>query len=109
MVRQEKARHISDTVPPTLLTPQLELRAFRPKDLDALAAIYADPAVMRSIRGGASEGPRTREQTAASIEAYANEWAQHGYSVWAVIDRSNKQFFGVCGFVDRAEVSYIFG
>jgi ribosomal-protein-alanine N-acetyltransferase len=85
------------------------MRAFRPDDLDALAAIYADPEVTRYIRGGVTEGPRTREQTAASMEAYANEWAQHGYGVWAVIDRANSQLLGVCGFVDRAEIGYIFG
>src|SRR5262249_8742036 len=80
-----------------------------PDDLDTLAAIYADPEVMRYIRGGVAEGPRTREQTAASMAAYANEWEQHGYGVWAVVDRSNRQLLGVCGFVDRAEIGYIFG
>src|SRR5215831_13750260 len=100
---------MSDTDPPSLLTPRLELRAFRPDDLDALVAIYADPEVMRYIRGGVTEGPRTREQTAASMEAYANEWEQHGYSVWAVIDRADGQLLGVRGFVDRAELGYIFG
>jgi RimJ/RimL family protein N-acetyltransferase len=98
-----------DTSPPALLTPRLELRAFRLDDLDALAAIYADPAVMRYIRGDMAEGPRTREQTAASMEAYASEWEQRVYGVWAVIDRSSRQLLGVCGFVDRAEIGYIFG
>jgi ribosomal-protein-alanine N-acetyltransferase len=100
---------MSDTVPPTLLTPRLELRAFRPDDLDALAAIYADPEVMRYIRGGVSEGPRSREQTATSMDAYAEEWAQHGYGVWAVVNRADGLLLGVCGFVDRAEIGYIFG
>jgi ribosomal-protein-alanine N-acetyltransferase len=100
---------MSDTVPPTLLTPRLELRAFRPSDLDALAAIYADPEVMRYIRSGVAEGPRTREQTAASMNAYAAKWDQHGYGVWAVVSRADGQLLGVCGFVDRAEIGYIFG
>jgi ribosomal-protein-alanine N-acetyltransferase len=100
---------MSATVPPTLLTPRLELRAFRPNDLDTLAAIYADPAVMRYIRGGVSEGPRTREQTAASMEAYANDWDQQGYGIWAVVDRSYNHLLGVCGFVDRAEIGSILG
>jgi ribosomal-protein-alanine N-acetyltransferase len=64
---------------------------------------------MRYIRGGVCEGPRTREQTAASMDVYAEKWAQHGYGVWAVVDRSNSQLLGVCGFVDRAEIGYIFG
>jgi ribosomal-protein-alanine N-acetyltransferase len=94
---------------PTLLTLRLELRAFRPDDLNALAAIYADPEVMRYIRGGVAEGPRSREQAAASMESYAAGWVEHGYGVWAVVDRSNEQSHGVCGFVDRTEIGYIFG
>jgi RimJ/RimL family protein N-acetyltransferase len=100
---------MSGAVPPMLLTPRLELRAFRPDDLDSLAAIYADPEVMRYIRGGVAEGPRTREQTAASMDAYAEEWTQRGYGVWAVVNRADGQLLGVCGFVDRAEIGYIFG
>jgi RimJ/RimL family protein N-acetyltransferase len=69
---------MSGAIPPTLLIPRLELRAFHSGDLDALAAIYADPAVMRYIRGGVAEGPRSREQTAASLESYAAAWAEHG-------------------------------
>ena len=60
---------MSNTVLPLLITPRLELRAVRPNDRDALATIYADPEVMRSSRSGVTEGPRTREQTAASMEA----------------------------------------
>jgi ribosomal-protein-alanine N-acetyltransferase len=87
----------------------MELRAFRPDDLDALAVIYADPEVMRYIRGGVAAGPRTREQTAASMDAYAAEWDQHDYGVWAVVSRADGQLLGVCGFVDRAEIGYIYG
>jgi ribosomal-protein-alanine N-acetyltransferase len=100
---------MSNAMSPTLLTPRLELRAFRPDDLDALAAIYADPEVMRYIRGGVAEGPRTREQTAASMDAYTAEWEQHGYGVWAVINSADGQLLGVCGFVARAEIGYILG
>jgi ribosomal-protein-alanine N-acetyltransferase len=105
---EEKGRQMQDGIPPTLLTPRLELRALRPDDLDALAAIYADPEVMRYIRGGVVEGLRTRKQPSASIDAYAEEWAQHGYGVWAVMDRTDSQLIGVCGFVDHAEFGYIF-
>ena len=104
-----KGHQTSGVGPPTLLTLRLELRSFRVDDLDALAAIYADPEVMRYILGGVSEGPRTRELTAASMDAYTAEWTDHGYGVWAVVDRSNSQLLGVCGFVDRAEIGYIFG
>ena len=39
--------------PLALSTPRLLPRGFTPNDLDALAAIYADSEVMRTIRGGA--------------------------------------------------------
>jgi RimJ/RimL family protein N-acetyltransferase len=37
---------------PTLETERLRLRAFREQDLDAFAAIHADPEVMRVIGEG---------------------------------------------------------
>lgn len=92
---------------PILTTERLTLRPFAPDDLDALAAIYADPDVMRHISGGV----RTREQTAASIAAYADEWRAQGHGVWAVTATETKtgQLLGMCGFVGRAELGYIFG
>lgn len=88
-----------------LTTERLALRPFVPDDLDALAAIYADPDVMRHI----SSGVRTREQTAASLAAYAEEWRTKGHGVWAVTETATEQLLGMCGFVVRAELGYIFG
>lgn len=90
---------------PVLLTARLRLRGFCQDDLAALAAIYADAEVMRFIR----HGVRTEAQTAAAIDTYILEWAQRGYGVWAVVDRANNLLLGMCGFVDRAELGYIFG
>lgn len=90
--------------PPELATPHLLLRAFAPGDLDALAAIYADPEVMATIRGGV----RSRAATEAAIAAYTAEWSAHDYGVWAVTDRATGALLGMCGFVERAELGYIF-
>ncbi len=90
---------------PILLTARLRLRGFGPDDLAALMAIYADPEVMRYIRHGA----RTETETAATIDAYIAEWSQSGYGVWAVVGRQNNLLLGMCGFVERAELGYIFG
>ena len=89
----------------TLTTARLRLRGFVRGDLTTLAAIYADPKVMRYIRDGA----RTMEQAAANIDAYGAEWALHGYGVWAVTDEGSGSLLGMCGFVERAEIGYIFG
>lgn len=94
---------MASTAAPILSTSRLSLRPFAPADLDALAAIYADPDVMRHIKGGV----RTRERTAANIAAYGEEWRAHGYGVWAVTE--TERLLGMAGFVDRAELGYIFG
>jgi RimJ/RimL family protein N-acetyltransferase len=96
---------MSEFLAPTLVTERLRLRGFHPADLAALAAIYADPAVMRYIRDGA----RTTAQTAANIDAYGSEWALHEHGVWAVVDRVRDTLLGMCGFVERAEIGYILG
>lgn len=90
---------------PILTTARLTLRPFAPGDLDALAAIYADPEVMRSIKGGT----RTRERTAADIATYGAEWRDEGHGVWAVMETATGELLGMCGFVARAELGYIFG
>lgn len=90
---------------PILATERLTLRPFAPDDLDALAAIYADPDVMRHI----SSCVRTRVQTAASLAAYAEEWRTQGHGVWAVTEMATEALLGMCGFVDRAELGYILG
>ena len=90
---------------PNLTTERLTLRPFTPDDLDALAAIFADPDVTRYI----SSGVRTREQTAAAITAYSEAWRTQGHGVWAVTETATGRLLGLCGFVDRAELGYIFG
>lgn len=102
---------------PTLCTERLVLRGFALADLDALAALFADPEVMRFIH----RGVRTRAQTAESLAAYSREWETQGYGVWAVttLDEPNESdlkpvngqgegvLVGICGFVARAELGYI--
>ena len=96
---------MNDCTVPMITTERLTLRPFAPDDLDALAAIYADPDVMRHISGGV----RTREQTAASLADYAEEWRARGHGIWAVTETATGDLLGMCGFVDRAELGYIFG
>lgn len=90
---------------PILTTERLTLRPFAPDDLDALAAIYTDPTVMRYIFGGV----RTRQQTATTIAAISDEWHDRGYGRWAVTETATGRLLGMCGFVERAELGYILG
>ena len=77
-----------------LTTPRLLLRQWRDDDLDALAAIYADPEVMRYIGDGSV---RDREQTAAGLAAMRREWAERGYGMFAVEVRDTGQLAGWVG------------
>jgi RimJ/RimL family protein N-acetyltransferase len=94
-----------------LETERTILRTWEPDDLDALAAIYADPDVMRYIGMGE---PVTRE-AAADFLTWADEYiATNGFGPWATCDRSGR-LIGRCGFIrrddqppDELEMMYLF-
>ncbi|MCX8132967.1 MAG: GNAT family N-acetyltransferase [Roseococcus sp.] len=70
---------------PVLRTRRLLLRGFREEDLDALAAMEADPEVMRHL--GLGEGarrPRGRIETWRHMAELMGQWALRGCGLWAV-------------------------
>ena len=77
----------------TISTPRLLLREFTPDDIDALAPILADPAVMRF----SLSGPETREQTAAFVTWCQEQYAWSGFGLWALIHIGDGQLIGYCG------------
>jgi ribosomal-protein-alanine N-acetyltransferase len=90
-------------------TERLILRRFTTADLDALAAIMADPDVTRFFPGG----PRTREQTRIRLEGFLHDYDSVGFSKWAVVLRDSGELIGRCGpaiqsvgGVDEAEIGY---
>ena len=90
--------------PATIETERLWLRQPQITDLDALAAIYADAEVMRFIK----DGKRTRLQSAEALQAMMQAWEQDGIGVWMVIEKYTQRLLGLCGFVEQAELGYIF-
>lgn len=68
------------TIAPTLHTPRLTLRAHRVDDLDALAAMWADPAVFARIGGKA----RDREEVWLRLLRSIGQWTAFGYGGWVV-------------------------
>ncbi|HSD77661.1 MAG TPA: GNAT family N-acetyltransferase [Solirubrobacteraceae bacterium] len=63
-------------------TPRLLLRPWRPEaDLDPLAALCADPEVMRHIGTGRT---LTGPEAGALLAAIVRHWEAHGYGLWAV-------------------------
>lgn len=83
--------------PPGFRTPRLRLRALRLSDLDAYAAMCADPEVMRYIGAG---GPIPREMAWRHLAMFLGTWALHGHGTWAVERRSDAQMIGRVGFID---------
>ena len=81
------------TPAPTLTTERLALRGWRDDDLDGLAAINADPEVMRYILDGAV---RDREQSAAGLLKMQQDWTTQGFGLFAV--ERHGELIGWAGF-----------
>lgn len=79
---------------PTLTTERLVLRPFRLDDLDALAAMNAEPTVMRYIG-------EVQDRAAAfrTMCAYMGHWYLCGFGPWAVEERATGVFIGRAGLV----------
>ena len=87
---------------PVLETERLKLRGHRVEDLDACAAMWADPVVTRHIGGR----PFSREDTWSKMMRYAGHWALMGFGYWAAEDKANGTFLGEVGFAEfRREIS----
>ncbi len=82
------------TTTTTLRTPRLTLRRWREDDIEPMAAINADPEVMRWIGDGSV---RDRALTEAGIVACEREWEEHGVGLFAVECRLTGQLVGFAG------------
>jgi ribosomal-protein-alanine N-acetyltransferase len=77
-----------------LETERLLLRPFREADLDDLADLYADPEVTRYIGPGY---PQDRDQVQRRLERMMRHWQEHGFGMWALIEKAEGRFVGRCG------------
>jgi RimJ/RimL family protein N-acetyltransferase len=82
---------VSETIP-QLETERTIMRAWRPEDLDAVAAWTSDPEVMRFVGG-----VQTRHGAWRSLATYLGHWQLRGYGLWAVQRRSDGQLIGRVG------------
>ncbi|MEV6302805.1 GNAT family N-acetyltransferase [Actinoplanes sp. NPDC051861] len=78
----------------TLETPRTILRQWRDDDLDAFAAITADPEVMRWIGPGT---PLDRDATAARLRVWQDHWERHGFGLYALVLRDTGELAGFTG------------
>ena len=88
---------------PSVETARLLLRPWRPaEDLDALAALNADPAVMRWV---APNRPLTRTESAEELDRIIRHWDEHGFGLWAIVPRQVGA--GCIGFAGLAVPSFL--
>jgi RimJ/RimL family protein N-acetyltransferase len=94
-----------------LVTERLVLRRLREPDLDALAAIYADPLTMRFLGG-----PRTRADTSARLESMIAAHREQGFGLWATTLVGDGTLIGRCGLLvqdvegtTEHEIAYLLG
>ena len=79
---------------PTLSTKRLRLRAFRASDLDAYAAMQANPEVMRYMVMGRTSTPAEVWRT---MLMSVGSWALRGYGMWACEKKDGGAFIGTVG------------
>jgi RimJ/RimL family protein N-acetyltransferase len=79
-----------------VVTERLRLRRWRAEDRAPLAAINADPDVMRWVGAGRVLGRGLSDEL---VDRFGREWEQRGYGLWAVAWRDDPAggLLGFCG------------
>ena len=77
---------------PTLETERLHLRRWREQDIDAFAALNADPDVMEHF-----PDVLTREETGQMLRRIDRQFEEFGFGLWAVDIKWAKEVIGFCG------------
>jgi ribosomal-protein-alanine N-acetyltransferase len=94
-------------------TKRLFLRELAPSDDQAVAAMFADPDVMKFVGSG---GVRELEDAQHMIERERKHYADRGWGQWATVERATGRMVGVCGLIawkniggkPELEVAYLF-
>jgi len=79
---------------PTIATDRLRLRAFQASDLDAYAAMQANPEVMRHMVTGRTS---TRIEVWRTMATSLGSWLLRGYGMWACEKIDDNAFVGSVG------------
>jgi ribosomal-protein-alanine N-acetyltransferase len=94
-------------------TKRLFLRELAPSDDQAVAAMFADPDVMRYVGG---RKVLELEDAQRMIERERKHYADRGWGEWATVERATGRMVGVCGLIlwqniggaEELEVAYLF-
>lgn len=88
-------------------TERLQLRLFRPGDLDDLFPIFSDPDVVRYLGSGQ---PARRDETETALMSIIRHWEVYGFGRWAAVCKQTRKLIGYCGlrnFQGTAELVYL--
>lgn len=80
-----------------ILTERTRMRRHTTADLDASAALWGDPDIVRHISGN----PSTRSESWARLLRYIGHWEALGFGYWVVEDRATGRFLGEVGLADH--------
>jgi len=80
------------SAPAELETERLRLRQWRDDDLDAYAALCADPEVMLHLRG-----PMRRDAAAQQLDDIREHWADEGFGLWCTTFPPDDECIGFIG------------
>ncbi|MBD2259566.1 GNAT family N-acetyltransferase [Pseudanabaena sp. FACHB-2040] len=102
---------VSSTDPTVLQIDGFKMRPIQVSDLDALAAIWADPEVTCFLP---SQGvPISRENTEKALQSFISHWQQRSYGVWAIVENTSPfEMVGYCGLrylSELGEVEVLYG
>lgn len=81
---------------PEVTTARLRLRGHAVADLDAVAALWGDPAVVRFIGGV----PASRGDAWMRLQRYVGHWALLGHGFWVIEERASGAFVGEVGIAE---------
>jgi RimJ/RimL family protein N-acetyltransferase len=82
---------------PELTTERLRLREFMASDLDAYAAMMADPMVTRYLGDGR---PLDRADAWRQMALFVGHWHLRGFGMWAVEEQATGLFIGRIGCLE---------
>jgi RimJ/RimL family protein N-acetyltransferase len=84
-----------NSYPETVDTERLHLRRFQPGDRKGIEAVWADPDVWESLRGGQPGDPAA--MASETFERHLRHWDDHGFGLWAVVDPGSDALAGWIG------------
>lgn len=82
---------------PEIETARLRLRPYTLDDVDETAVILSNPEVMKYSLRGPIPQDQVKEVTQQILEFFIQHWKQHGFGVWAVVDKATNKLLGHWG------------